>query len=1060
MTVFPETAVLGDPTFSEDLEELVGQEVESFELGASAQPARSRPSTTPGRGHRRGRAWRRASRPATSSCPTPATSDVSPASSRMASCRFPVTVTARQVRPLGPGRDRGRDPRPAAGRRPGAPRGVRHGRPAGLAGLGRRHPDHRWPGRGHRRRRVRPAGRDRPAPSESLAVTVALGVDLGERRIGIAIADAGPLSVRPADDPAAGPGHRRRRGRDRRPLIDRHGVTELVIGLPLEAAGQEGTAGRPHPGLGRRVWRRSWADDVRIDLPGRAPDQPPRRGTPRPDAPRPLRRAADPASARRLPARVDREAAAIILHDALENQRMTIRSGGHPRDPRDPGPRTRDRTSRTPMRPDYADDYRADPYEPARRGRNGRRGGGGGGGIWGVVRFLAFALVLAAVVLGRRADGPATGRRTRRSWAGRRTTRRPSTCPFVADIVREDLGDGPDRAGLERCQPDHRSPSQDGDTASTIAARLEEEGLIQDRRAFVFIAHERELAGDLQQGEFLLRRNLTPDEMVTALLAPPEMPYVDIELRTGLRLEQITAKLQTIDGLEMDAAGVLRPGQGAAGRRSSPTTRGSTTALEDAPEGASLEGFLWPAAYRVLPDTTAEELVRLMLDGFSRRGRPERLAVPEERGLTFYQVLTLASIVEREAVLEEEKAAHRRRLPEPHRRAHRRQEQDPQRRPDGHLRRRHGEPRRASRSRTGSSTSFWTVPEAAHGGRRASRRSCRLQHLHPAGPAAGPDRHADPGLHRRRPGPGHQGQVHLLPGHPRRRRGARLRQDHRPSTTRTARSTATPDDRSSWPVPADFAAPPDAGDAGRAGPDADRAARPARLARLRDRFAGAGIDAYFGVRREHMRYLTGFTLADGEEKVAGTSGQFLVGGRRGRGPGRLALHDPGPARGAGGPARGGLRRPARALARARGVDRRATRRGRGRVRVPRHLAAARRGRAGRRARADRGLARGRPGASRSRPRSSASRAACAVADRALAGLLPEIRPGVTEARPGPRPRVADADRRRGGARLRRRLPEPGRRRPCRTARRATARSSTEPSCCSTSGRRSPAIAAT
>jgi Xaa-Pro aminopeptidase len=59
--------------------------------------------------------------------------------------------------------------------------------------------------------------------------------------------------------------------------------------------------------------------------------------------------------------------------------------------------------------------------------------------------------------------------------------------------------------------------------------------------------------------------------------------------------------------------------------------------------------------------------------------------------------------------------------------------------------------------------------------------------------------------------------------------------------------------------------------------EADRAARSARLARLRARFESAGIDAYFGLRREHMRYITGFTLADGEEKVAGTSGQFLVG---------------------------------------------------------------------------------------------------------------------------------------------------------------------------------------
>jgi Xaa-Pro aminopeptidase len=83
--------------------------------------------------------------------------------------------------------------------------------------------------------------------------------------------------------------------------------------------------------------------------------------------------------------------------------------------------------------------------------------------------------------------------------------------------------------------------------------------------------------------------------------------------------------------------------------------------------------------------------------------------------------------------------------------------------------------------------------------------------------------------------------------------------------------------RAGWPSPAGFAEVPDTA-ALAAWDEADRAARPTRLARLRARFAAAGVDAYFGVRREHMRYLTGFTLADGEEKMAGNSGQFLVGG--------------------------------------------------------------------------------------------------------------------------------------------------------------------------------------
>jgi Xaa-Pro aminopeptidase len=60
--------------------------------------------------------------------------------------------------------------------------------------------------------------------------------------------------------------------------------------------------------------------------------------------------------------------------------------------------------------------------------------------------------------------------------------------------------------------------------------------------------------------------------------------------------------------------------------------------------------------------------------------------------------------------------------------------------------------------------------------------------------------------------------------------------------------------------------------------ESDRDARPLRLAGLRARMAQEGVGAYFGVRRENIRYLTGLELGDGEEKVAGNSGQFVVSG--------------------------------------------------------------------------------------------------------------------------------------------------------------------------------------
>jgi UPF0755 protein len=325
---------------------------------------------------------------------------------------------------------------------------------------------------------------------------------------------------------------------------------------------------------------------------------------------------------------------------------MTIRSGGRPRDRHQAHP--------------IEDDRYEEPWEPEyrARGSSGRGGGdgpgngygrrgGGGGGAGGVLRFLLFAVVLGAIVLAVLVTvlRPVV-RDAVIGWAG--DSPGALDVPFVADLVREDVGDAltkPASANTEQVAFTIGA----GESASSIASRLEEEGFLLDRRAFVMIAVERELTERLKTGEFILRRSMTPDEIVTALLDPPVIAQIDIDFRTGLRLEQMTAKLQTIDGLTMDPRDFYEL-----------ATHPTAELLAehewlDLPEGASLEGYLWPARYRVLPDTTGEELVRLMLERF-HDAIGERLDVPEERDLTFHQVLALASLVEREAILDEERA--------------------------------------------------------------------------------------------------------------------------------------------------------------------------------------------------------------------------------------------------------------------------------------------------------------------------------------------------------------------------------------------------------------------
>ena len=78
-----------------------------------------------------------------------------------------------------------------------------------------------------------------------------------------------------------------------------------------------------------------------------------------------------------------------------------------------------------------------------------------------------------------------------------------------------------------------------------------------------------------------------------------------------------------------------------------------------------------------------------------------------------------------------------------------------------------------------------------------------------------------------------------------------------------------------WPHPADFPAPPTAADRARWA-EADRAAMPERRLASRERMAREGVDGYFGLRWEHMRYLTGLPFDESEVAGSGRSGKFLV----------------------------------------------------------------------------------------------------------------------------------------------------------------------------------------
>ncbi len=281
-------------------------------------------------------------------------------------------------------------------------------------------------------------------------------------------------------------------------------------------------------------------------------------------------------------------------------------------------------------------------WEVANGRQRGRR--------FGPVRLVAFlavaavlVLVLLTTVLQPAVRGVVVG------WA----SDNPSALGigFVHDFVREDLG-------ATLTDPNSSDSSKveftvaQGDTVVGIAARLHDQGLLRDPRALVLVALDRKISDQFQVGLHVLTRNMTPDQLASALLLAPN-PGVVLGFATADRLEQVTAVIaqrQATDATEpIDATAFYQE-----------VTNPPASLLKDypwlvIPKGGTLEGYLAAGDYQVKPDATADQLVRMMLDRFLANVGPERMKVAASRGLTWYQVLTLASIVEQEAKIPSER---------------------------------------------------------------------------------------------------------------------------------------------------------------------------------------------------------------------------------------------------------------------------------------------------------------------------------------------------------------------------------------------------------------------
>jgi UPF0755 protein len=121
-------------------------------------------------------------------------------------------------------------------------------------------------------------------------------------------------------------------------------------------------------------------------------------------------------------------------------------------------------------------------------------------------------------------------------------------------------------------------------------------------------------------------------------VTPGDVPFVVLP---GWRLEEIAASLPT-SGLNIDPADFIRA---ASAPRYQP---------DYLPQGASAEGFLFPGQYTLPRATSADTMVTLMQRNFEVYLSDRLKRGFQKQGLTVYEAVTLASIVEREAIQKDE----------------------------------------------------------------------------------------------------------------------------------------------------------------------------------------------------------------------------------------------------------------------------------------------------------------------------------------------------------------------------------------------------------------------
>jgi UPF0755 protein len=182
-----------------------------------------------------------------------------------------------------------------------------------------------------------------------------------------------------------------------------------------------------------------------------------------------------------------------------------------------------------------------------------------------------------------------------------------------------------------------------GETLDTLVKDLASRGLVRSSFWFGWYARLQGLGSKLLAGEFALDDSMSASFILQRLEAPPQVATRHLLLTEGLTAGQM-AKRVAAAGLGITADQYMAEVQH--GSFNEPFLAGR-------PAGASLEGFLFPDTYHIPAKSTAHDVVQMQLADFANRAMPLLAGLSSAQ---VYSTLTVASITEREAEFESDRA--------------------------------------------------------------------------------------------------------------------------------------------------------------------------------------------------------------------------------------------------------------------------------------------------------------------------------------------------------------------------------------------------------------------